>query len=133
MNTRQRLVLVALIPLVVVGGLLIGSALRPERSSSGVQIASATDAVSFEHDYVIPLGTGNQIDAGETVEIVPLELVVHVGDAIRIVNDDDRDHVVGVFFVGSGETLTQRFTTPGVLEGQCSVHSGGEFTLRVEA
>jgi hypothetical protein len=36
-----------------------------------------------------------------------------------------------VFFVAAGETLTQRFNSPAVLAGECSVHPSGAFTLRV--
>jgi plastocyanin len=54
-----------------------------------------------------------------------------VGESIRITNDDSRGHVVGVFYVGAGETLTQSFTAPGVLTGECTVHSSGVFTLTV--
>jgi hypothetical protein len=35
--------------------------------------------------------------------------------------------------VAAGETLTQRFKSEGVLEGDCSVHPSGSFTLRVVA
>ncbi|MGB0801270.1 MAG: cupredoxin domain-containing protein, partial [Ilumatobacteraceae bacterium] len=56
---------------------------------------------------------------------------VAVGETIRIVNEDDRGHVVGVFYVGAGETLTQTFTAPGQLTGECTVHSSGVFTLTV--
>ena len=54
-----------------------------------------------------------------------------VGESIRIVNDDVVGHVVGVFYVGAGETLTQRFDSPGELSGECSVHPSGSFTLRI--
>jgi len=88
---------------------------------------------TFEYDYLIPDGTAARIDAGEPIDIVPRELTVQVGESIRIVNDDQEGHVVGVFFVGAGETLTKSFTAPGELSGSCTVHSAGEFTLRVEA
>lgn len=133
MSRGQRLVLAVLIPVVIVSALSIGRMLRQESASSGVQIELAEDATEFQHEYVIPAGTADRIAGGNEVEIVPRELVVNVGEAIRIVNDDDEGHVVGVFFVGAGETLTQRFTAAGELSGQCSVHPSGEFTLRVEA
>lgn len=134
MNARQWLVLAVLVPAVAIGSVVIGRAIRDDGSpESAIQIAAADDDDTFEHQYVIPLGTAARIDAGEQIEIVPRELVVRVGEAIRIVNDDDEGHVVGVFFVGAGETLSQRFTAPGVLSGECTVHSAGEFTLRVEA
>lgn len=133
MNRAQQIILAILVPVVLAGAFLIGQTVRDDGIDTRLQIASADDVTSFEHDYTIPPGTAARIDAGEAVEIVPLELTVHVGEAIRIVNDDDEGHVVGVFYVGAGETLTQQFTAPGELSGACSVHSGGEFTLRVEA
>lgn len=133
MTRTQRLLLAVLVPLVVVGGLLIGRAIRPGDDSTGVGIGNADDITAFEYDYVIPAGTADRIDQGEQVDLVPRELTVEVGEAIRIVNHDDEGHVVGVFYVGAGETLTKQFTAPGELSGSCTVHSAGEFTLRVEA
>jgi plastocyanin len=134
MNRAQAIVLAILVPLVIVGGLMLGSSMgSDDNTSQGIQIAGADDAAEFAHDFLIPPGTAGRIAAGQTVEIVPAELVVKIGDAIRIVNNDSEDHVVGVFFVASGETLTQRFNSEGVLEGECSVHPSGAFTLRVEA
>jgi plastocyanin len=132
-SRRQQLILAVLLPVVVVGALLVGRALRSGDDSTGPRLTAAESGAVFEHDYTIPLGTADRIAAGETVEIVPRELTVKVGESIRIVNDDDEGHVVGVFYVGAGETLTQRFTAPGELSGACTVHSGGEFTLRVVA
>lgn len=133
MSRRQLLVLVTVVPLVVVGGLLAGGAITRDADPAGLEITDASGAEIFEHDYLIPSGTAEHLASGEAVDIVPAELTVAVGEAIRIVNDDVEDHVVGVFFVAAGETLTQRFNSPGVLEGTCSVHSSGEFVLRVEA
>ena len=45
-------------------------------------------------------GAGAKIEAGESINIIPAELMVRVGESLRIINDDDRGHVVGVFFVG---------------------------------
>jgi len=135
-NRKQLTILVVLVPLVIVAGLMLGRSLGDSSEGSsggGVQITGADDETVFVHDFLIPPGTADRIAAGESVEIIPAELVVKVGEAIRIVNNDSEDHVVGVFFVASGETLTQRFNTVGVLEGACSVHPSGAFTLRVEA
>jgi hypothetical protein len=131
-NAIQKAVLAVLIPLVVVGGVLIGRVLLADERRPSIEIASAADVADVEYDYTIPLGTKDRIDAGETVEIVPQVLTVHVGESIRIANDDDAGHVVGVFYVGAGETTTSRFTAPGELTDSCTVHSDGEFTLRVE-
>ena len=130
-NRTRWLVLAVMVPVIVVGALLLGRALRADEITSGLAIADASDEVVYDHEYTIALGTGDRIDAGEPVAIVPEELVVRVGESIRIVNEDDRDHYVGVFFVAAGETLTQRFASAGVLEDLCTVHPSGSFRLRV--
>lgn len=131
MSRPQVIVLALLVPVVLVAAYLIGARTGEDGSPAGIDITSADGATEYQHDFVIPLGTAARIEAGERVEIVPAELVVEVGDALRIVNEDSSDHIVGVFFVAAGETLTQRFNSPAVLEGECSVHSSGSFTLRV--
>lgn len=130
MSKVQMAVLAVVIPVVLVGAYLIG-ARDDDASPAGIDITSADDATRFQHDYLIPPGTADRIAAGESVEIVPAELVVEVGDALRIVNADSVDHIVGVFFVAAGETLTQRFNSAAELTGECSVHASGAFTLRV--
>jgi hypothetical protein len=85
----------------------------------------------FDHEYVIPFGTGQRIDAGEEVEIVPRTLQVEVGERIRIVNDDVQGANVGIFWVPAGRTVTMEFTTPGTLTGECDVHPDGAFTIEV--
>lgn len=97
----------------------------------GALVVADPDATTFQYDYFIPEGTGDRFDAGEIIEILPAELEVAVGEVLRIVNEDDRDHLVGPFFVGAGETLTQRFSTPGEFEGLCTVHPSGQFVLVV--
>jgi plastocyanin len=96
--------------------------------------APAAEAVVVEeatYEYVIPPGAGEALDAGTPLEILPAELEVRVGETIRIVNEDDRGHTVGPFFVGAEETLTQRFSSPGQFAGVCTVHPSGELVLRV--
>lgn len=125
-----------LITLVVAGTFALGGALAgcSDDSTSGTPgINSAGTDVAADHEYLIPAGTGARLDAGERVEIIPAELEVRVGEVIRIVNEDDRGHVIGAFYVGSNETLSQRFSTPGTLQGECSVHPSGSFTLTVRA
>lgn len=133
MSKIQTIALAILVPVVLVGAYLIGARSGDESPRAGIDVNSADDAAEYQHDYLIPPGTAARIDAGEDVEIVPAELVVEVGDALRIVNEDSTDHIVGVFFVAAGETLTQRFNSEAVLEGECSVHPSGAFTLRVVA
>lgn len=89
----------------------------------------AGDETTYE--YLVPFGTGNRLDGGEVIELMPPELEVKVGESIRIVNDDTRDYMIGPFFVTAGQTLAMRFTQPGVLEGVCVVGSGGRFLINV--
>ena len=100
---------------------------------SGPLVVEDPAATNFDYDYLIPAGTGERYDAGEFIEILPAELEVSVGEVLRIVNEDERDHLVGPFFVGAGETLTQRFSTAGEFEGLCTVHPSGQFILIVNA
>ena len=129
MTTRlRRLLTVSLLaPLVVLTGCGGGD----DANASTIRVSDADDISVFDYDYVIPPGTADRIAAGDDIEIIPQELVMEVGQSIRITNHDDVGHVVGVFYVGAGETLTQRFDSPGELSGECSVHPSGSFTLRV--
>lgn len=127
----QIVVLAILVPVVLAAAFLVGANTGGEDGDGVIDVTRADDAAEFQHDYLIPAGTAERIAAGEAIEIVPAELVVEVGDALRIVNEDSADHIVGVFFVAAGETLTQRFNSVAVLEGECSVHPSGSFTLRV--
>lgn len=131
MSRIQVLVLAIVLPLVLGAAYLVGSRSGGDDGDGVIDVTRADDATEFQHDYLIPAGTAARIAGGEAIEIVPAELVVEVGDALRIVNEDSADHIVGVFFVAAGETLTQRFNSEAVLEGECSVHPSGSFTLRV--
>ncbi len=84
-----------------------------------------------KHEYTIPAGTGDRIDAGKDVEIVPSRIVMHVGDRFVVHNEDDREHVVGPYVVGEGETLEQQYTSPGLLRGLCTVHQSRELEIIV--
>jgi plastocyanin len=118
---------------VVVALLVVGvvAAACSSEDRDGALVVEDPTATTFDYDYFIPEGTGERFDAGEAIEILPAQLEVSVGEVLRIVNEDDRDHLVGPFFVGAGETLTQRFSTPGEFEGLCTVHPSGQFVLVV--
>jgi hypothetical protein len=138
MSRKQWIVLAIMVPAVLIGAFSIRQAVQSDDDPAptleavpGLQLDDADDASVFNWNYVIPEGTAARINAGEKVEIVPAELTVSIGDTIRIVNDDIVDHIVGVFYVGAGETLTQRFQSAGVLEGECSIHPSGAFKLTV--
>lgn len=101
-----------------------GNQARPGFSETG------SDAVA-SYEYTIPAGAGLALDAGTPLSILPGELEVRVGETIKIVNEDDRGHNVGPWFVGAGETLRQEFTSQGQFEGSCTVHPSGQLILRV--
>ena len=128
-GTRPRVAALALVLLAPAVGAACGS--DDEASDPGVEAGAASDAATYE--YVIPVGAGEALDAGQPLEILPAELQVQVGETIRIVNEDDRGHTVGPFFVGANETLTQRFSSPGEFVGVCTVHPSGEIVLTVNA
>lgn len=95
---------------------------------------SETDtAAAANYEYTIPEGAGVALDEGTPLTILPGELEVRVGETIKIVNDDDRGHNVGPWFVGAGETLRQAFTSEGSFEGNCTVHPSGTLVLNVLA
>lgn len=99
-------------------------------AAPGVETVESAEAATYE--FVIPPGAGEALDAGEPLEILPGRLEVTVGETISIVNDDERGHNVGPFFVGAGETLRQRFSSPGEFVGVCTVHPSGQLVLIVD-
>ena len=98
---------------------------------SGPLVVTDPDAAEVDYDYLIAAGTGERFDNGEFIEILPAELEGSVGQVLRIVNEDDRDHLIGPFFVGAGETLIQRFSSPGSFGGLCTIHPSGQFQLTI--
>lgn len=121
---RARLVLVA-----AALGLSALTASSCGDDSFDIDEAAATQPADYQ--YEIPAGSGDAIDRGEPLDILPGELVVSVGEIIEIVNQDDRGHLVGPFFVGANETLRQKFSSPGEFIGICTVHPSGELVLTV--
>ena len=96
------------------------------------QVSDSESSGQADFTYEIPVGAGEALDAGTPLEILPAELLATVGQAIEIVNRDDRGHLVGPWFVGAGETLRQEFTSPGEFIGICTVHPSGEIRVIVE-
>lgn len=131
MSRKQLLFLAVFVPVVIALSLTVARSIRDDGPDVPELVSLADDQTDFEYDFVIEPGTAARIAAGEDVEVVPQELEVKVGESIRIVNNDSANHSVGIFFVLAGQTLTQNFRSPGVLEGSCSVHPSGRFTLRV--
>jgi hypothetical protein len=113
---RRRWSVVALVavPVLLLVGVLL---LRP----------SADEPLVIE----VPLGTLAQIAAGEDVELMPTDLEFAVGDTPEIRNLDIATHEVGPYLVGAGQTVRQTFTSPGVIEGVCSLNPSGQVRIVV--
>ena len=99
--------------------------------SDELEVGEADGGSEADYLFVIPAGSGEAIDRGEPLEILPGSLEVEVGEVIEIVNEDDRGHLVGPFFVGANETMRQEFTSRGEYVGICTVHPSGEITVTV--
>jgi plastocyanin len=83
------------------------------------------------HEYVVPAGTQERIDAGEEVSLFPEHLEVRVGDRLVIDNQDDNTHQVGPYVVGAGQRIEQAFSVPGTIEGFCTLHPSGQVSIIV--
>jgi len=94
-------------------------------------LGAALGGQEATYEFVIPPGAGDALAAGEPLRIVPAYFEAKVGESVRIVNNDRRGHNVGPWYVGSNETLKQKFTSPGIYEGLCSVHPSGAMVLEV--
>lgn len=130
----KRLAVVGAIVLVLFGaGVAILVATRDDRTDGNPTLEVLVDENKddVDYDYVIPAGTQDAKLRGETVEIMPSTLDVEVGESIRIRNDDDAGAFAGIFYVGAGEVVSMKFTSPGTLSGACDLTPGGEFTINV--
>jgi len=90
----------------------------------------AADVVA-EYQYVIPQGAGVALDAGTPLEILPADFDASVGETIEIVNEDDRGHTVGPWFVGARQTMRQTFLSEGEFIGLCTVHPSGQIAVTI--
>ena len=120
---RRRIAVLLLVPAVLL------AACGPDEPEALFREDGDTGAADYS--YTIPAGSGEAIDRGEQLDILPPSLEVRVGETLELINQDDRGHLIGPFFVGAGETLRQRFNAPGSFIGACSVHPSGEFVLTV--
>ena len=99
-----------------------------EHDLPGVGLALGESAT---YEFVIPPGAGDALAAGEPLRIVPARFEAKVGESVRIVNNDRQGHNVGPWYVGPNETVKQKFTSPGIYEGLCTVHPSGAMVLEV--
>lgn len=88
----------------------------------GVMVFAGSGEEATQYVIDVPAGTGDRIDAGENVVLMPPELELNVGDQLLVNNEDDQIHTVGPFTVRPGESLLQVFSEPGVIEGACTLN-----------
>ena len=105
------------------------------QSNSPEEFYSESEYMAIHDDEVIitiPHGIGAAIEAGELPTIVHGDIILILGqhDRLTIRNEDEIAHTIGLFYIGAGETLSQRFTTPQVYESRCSFQ-GGDIRLIV--
>lgn len=112
-------------------GLIVAAMVLATMAAIAVPYLLSRDDPPTTYSYVIPAGTGARLDAGEQVSIIPSELAVHVGDSISIVNNDDRGHSVGPFYVPAGERLTHEFAERGTIADVCTIHPSGRVTITI--
>jgi plastocyanin len=125
MQVRSRLIAT------LAAATLAAAACGGDDEAVGPGLSPVEVAGSATYEYTIPLGAGEALDAGTPLEILPGELETTVGETIRIINEDDRGHNVGPWFVGANETMNQEFTSAGEFEGVCTVHPSGQLILVV--
>lgn len=101
-------------------------------SDNNALLAAVTEK---EFWIVIPQGTEALMRTGQGDDIIPEEIRLKVGERSVLVirNDDIAHHNVGPFFVRAGETIRQTFTSPGVLQGACSVNHRAVINIIVES
>jgi len=98
----------------------------------GMSIATLVGGGSQETvTFVVPDGTTERVFFGESVEIMPNEVRMRVGDTLVVRNDDIETVTVGPFTVRAGETLTQEFRRPQTLIGECTLSGSGEIKIIV--
>lgn len=127
MGSRATARWMRVIPVIALCSVIVGCA--SERS--GALIVDENPANEADYEYLIPLGTAERIREGEAITILPAELAVHVGEVIKITNEDSEGHFIGIFYVGPHEEVAQRFASEGEFIGNCTVHPSGQITLRV--
>lgn len=97
----------------------------------GVWLMVGPEGGGETHVITIPAGTGDRLDAGEEVTLVPRELHIDVNDVVRVENRDDRIFDVGPLVVTPHSTLAHRFDRPGRFSGACTLHPEDSFTIVV--
>ena len=88
------------------------------------------DAMRIE--YVIPAGTAERVEAGESVASLPSNWVFIVGDVLVLRNEDDVNHQLGPFWAPAGSTLTIPMESASKFNYLCTIHPSGSIDLQIQ-
>ena len=117
-ETGRRRGTAVVVALLLVVGALLAVALTGVLGSDQVRVE-------------VPAGIAADLEAGTAIELLPRHLEVSVGDQLVIINHDEVAHEVGPYVVAPGQRLEQTFTSPGTIEGVCTLHPSGAITIEV--
>ena len=81
--------------------------------------------------FVVPRGTTVKVAKGAKVEIMPAKLELHVGDVVRIRNDDGLPQSVGPYRVKGHSQVEVRYGSPGHFIGTCTFTRTGRYEIIV--
>jgi len=101
-------------------------------------VALAACAIPKRHTaqtllFVVPADTTARILRGDKVEIMPAELQLHVGDVIRIRNEDAHPQKVGPYYVKPHSQVDVRYGAPGTFVGTCKFTRTGRYEIVVRS
>jgi hypothetical protein len=99
--------------------------------AAGVLAGCGDDRQPQTVEVVVPAGTQDRLDAGETVAVMPALIELRVGDTLLIRNEDDADQTVGPYFVTAGGEISLTYSVPGRYEGYCPVSEGERYEIVV--
>lgn len=100
-------------------------------STSSIAVV-ASDRAAATLQFEIPADVAARLERGEKLDVVPSPLRVRVGEVLRIRNLSGHGQYVGPFFVAARSVLSERFTAPGTLQGECVLHPSGRLVIHVE-
>jgi hypothetical protein len=92
----------------------------------------ADDRAPQTIEIVVPAGTQERLDRGETVEIMPARLELRVGDTLVIRNEDAVAQSVGPYSVPAHGETRLTYGSPGRFEGYCPLSEGQRYEIIVE-
>jgi len=84
-------------------------------------------------ELVIPEGTAETIDEGESPSSIPDEMVFIVGDVLVVKNDDISDHELGPLWIPAGKSASLVLEQENDYTYSCSFQQSRYFDLTVKS